>query len=97
MPNYDELLNQLATELQASLASKATAEQIGDATSVLIGVGEPIDAAMLKSVGIVVFDNSQAFVKADPNLLNAIVQQARTAQTNELLTQTRIRRALRAN
>jgi hypothetical protein len=80
---FQDLLNQLIAQLRASLDTEATEEQIREAAATLIELDELIDADMLISVGTVIFDNPQALAKADPNLLNAIVQQARAAQLKE--------------
>ena len=76
MLTYEDLINQLFSELRTSLGTKATEEQIREAAATLMGLGDGIDAAMLKTVGIVLWKNSQALAKADPNLLNTLIQKA---------------------
>jgi hypothetical protein len=95
MSDYDNLLHQLITKLRPSLATKATEVLIKEAATRLIGVGRPIESATLKTLGIVVFNNSDAFARADLVLLNAIIQKARAAQLVERTTQQQIRRKLR--
>src|SRR3954447_10884619 len=86
--NYQDLLNQLITQLRASLATRGTQEQIREAAETLIVLGERVVAATLRSVGIVVLGSSQALANADANLLNTIVQQARAAQIQESIRRT---------
>jgi hypothetical protein len=86
--NYQDLLNQLIAQLRASLATRATQEQIREAAETLIVLGERVVAATLRSVGIVVLGSSQALANADANLLNTIVQQARAAQIQESIRRT---------
>jgi hypothetical protein len=88
MTQYEDLLNQLISRLRTSLDTKATEEQLREAAETLIALAEPIDAPILRSVGIIVLGSSQALAKANPKLLNTIIQQARAAQIKESIRRT---------
>ena len=88
MANYEDLLRQLIAELRTSLGTTAADEQIGEAAYTLLEVGEAIDPSLLEDVGVVIFDNSQAFAKADPKRLNTIVENARAAQIQDKIRRT---------
>ena len=48
MATYEDLLNQLMTELRSSLRTRATEEQVRDAAATLMDMGEPIDTDVLE-------------------------------------------------
>src|SRR4051794_4014078 len=82
MAKYDALKVEFERELLRGINKAFPRAKVSELADTLVAVGE-VDQATLKTAGIVIFGNSGALSRLDPESLDKFVQQLKAAQAEE--------------
>ena len=81
MTEYFDLRTQLTYQIRSSVTKRLSNHELNEVVDSLIGLGEEIDYATLRSVGIVLLNDGSALLRAEPEVLNQILREMRKAES----------------
>jgi hypothetical protein len=88
MTEFFDLRTRMTYEIRSSVTKKISNQELNEVVDALIGLGEEIDHATLRSVGIVILKDGSALLRAEPEVINHILNQMRQARSRaEALSQ----------